>query len=202
MKSALITLNKVGAQFSGKEQSELKRISCVQVEKQLFQVSSDYLSLALLQHWAFLIEHSHGAGQRDERVFRLLDHVTDYMKKSPARKHYPGMNLYFEFWLLALCGEFPVIRNIHDVEITSDGKMKLKKSQMVMSTNGGCSEADRLLLQECFKQTIEQFVRFALQYGVPNCLSEAAGSLWRSIINRKLVARKLLMDQFREKEIL
>ena len=202
LQSALVPLNRLNARFSGKEQSELKRMTILNIERQLFDVSTQYLTLCLLQHWSVLIFKSQPSAQCDERVFRLVDHVSGFLLKSRKPENLMLVNLYFELWMLVLGGEFPLIRSEADLATNLEGGFSWKKGKFVMVTKAMCSATDSQILVNCFKLTIEEFIHYAIQYPRPFCLYEASGHLWDALLDKKIHTRTTLVDCFREKGFL
>lgn len=202
LRSSLVPLNLVEIGLSGKEQASLLRAQIHQVHRQLFDVSTSFLSLTLLQHWCFLVRKSQPDHQADPKVFRLLEHVSTFISIGPDKDKLAFANLYFEFWLLALNGDFPILRKRSDLEPLERGGFRVRSSEFVMVTNAMFSDADAVLLTNCFQQTIEEFLHNAIQYPGPDCLFEAAGLLWDTVVEKKKYTRTMLMDCFREKGIL
>jgi len=197
--SALVPLNLWSVKITGKEQAALKRFQVHQVSRQLYDVSSSYAALCLLQHWAHLIAQCQAPGQLDSRVFRLLDHVTDFLLVNHETSRFFAMNLYLEWWLLVLSGAFPAIQDVREIECLPDGGFYVKKGNSLIPTNTKCSENDLSLLVDCFKQRIEVFVGNAIQYQRPDCLFEASGFLWDGLLDKKIHTRTTLLSCLREK---
>jgi hypothetical protein len=185
--------------MTGKEQAELKRFHVHQVARQLYDVSSSYPALCLLQHWAHMIAQCQAPNQSDARVFRLLDHVTDYLLMDHETSRFYAVNLYLEWWLLVLSGAFPAVQDVSEIECHPECGFYVKKGNSLIPTNTKCSERELSLLVDCFKQRIEVFVRNAIQYQRSDCLIEASGFLWDGLLDKKIHTRTTLMSCLREK---
>lgn len=181
-------LNKVLGQIFGKEHQELKKISELSLITSNYELGSNYLGLCLLQHWASLIDYSQAIDQPEETIYRLLSHCCDFMQKNAEIENIALYNLYFETWLLHLCGVLP--RHLAPMEL-HDPQERLM-SDLLNSP----------LIRRIFQVRIEQLGRDVLKLGSLDRTTEVLGKMWMSFLDRELKIRKILLSQIKERRSL
>ncbi len=181
---ALLTpLTRLSFQLGGREHQHLKNLSEPQVEAHCFDLAADYTGLCLVSHWAWLVRRTQPDEHPDVRVFRLLDHLLQFLRgPRPDHTALHLANLYFEIWLLHFSGILarqPITEDADSVEERLAAKL------------------DRDLLTLAFQRKIEQFGEDALKLGVFHGSTVALGALWERLLDRELKARHVLYKQLK-----
>lgn len=189
----LTPLNLVSLQISGKQHQDLKYLSGFHLEKSSFNLAGDYLGLALVHHWTWLIERSQPEGQADERVFRLIQHGLSGLQSLP-KSQWSLANIYFEAWLLHFSGMLSRVTGPDSWE-----ESEVSSSHDVQQV---AASVDWHARYPVFQLKIEDFVAHALQYGVSNAPYGPMGRMWELFLSSELKSRKVLMEQFKERRFL
>lgn len=168
----------------GKEHQQLKNMREVVVEDHCFDLAADYLRLALLSHWGWLILKTQPEGQQDPGVFRLLSHLLSALKAGHETEYLPIFNLYFEIWLLHFCGVFG--RQLPPIDQPLDG---LSEEERLFR------RINRQLLTQVFQKKIEECVPLALKLGSLSRTTATVGTLWERLLDRELKTRQVFYKQ-------
>ena len=106
----LTPMTYISYEARSREHQELEKIGDLTVEHHFYDFASNYLGLSLLQHMAFLVNTSQPDRHPDERVFRLMTHCLEICDDNANSVQTALTVLYFESWLLHLCGVLPRVR--------------------------------------------------------------------------------------------
>lgn len=181
--------------LSGKEQAELKRMDEVDLLYHHYDKASEYTGLALLQHWASLVNYSQPGEHEDVKVFRLINHSVLSFGGSTGPQAYPLLNLYFEVWLLHFCGVLPRIRQAQAPQTPDDDHRWdeiMKLWRMLHSP----------LLVEIFQSRIEDLMLNRLNLGSLSASHQILGRMWEIFLARNLEPRKRLLNLFEQRCLL
>lgn len=196
----LTPLCQVECELSGKQHQNLHQIKEIRLRDHNFDVAGNYLGLSLLHHWAWLIHQSQPEGQPDERVTRLLEHLTGFLNRTrqagtltPAMM--PHLNAYLETWLLVFAGVFS--RSPHSMQHMLQDLAEHSARQPPPWQPGDTNYTAQL-----FQLKIEPFLDFALQWGALTRLHRALGDIWEHFLAKPIKTRTNLVHQFNERRLL
>ncbi|MDJ0839454.1 MAG: recombination protein O N-terminal domain-containing protein [Acidobacteriota bacterium] len=183
----LAPLTLITCHLRGREHQELMTLEEPELECHRFELSARYTGLALLQHWAHLVDLSHGDGMPDEQVFRLLGHVLDGLGQGERPELFQPANLYLETWMLHFAGVLPraVPRGPKPESISKHAD----EQTLHRSLNPD-------LLRAVFQHPVETYLVLALDLGDFGQTQRALGMLWTRFLGREPKTRKLLEQQF------
>jgi DNA repair protein RecO (recombination protein O) len=104
--STLERLSQVRVHFTARENRELVRISHCDLEHSQFALSADFATGLALDIMSEISEHLLPMAEVNERYFRLLARVLDFLRARGADGVWPAVT-YFEVWSVRLSGILP-----------------------------------------------------------------------------------------------
>lgn len=107
--SGLERLSQINLSYFHRENRELMTLDRCELIHSQFGLASDYAAGVALDYIAEISEQLLPAGEPNERYFRLLIAVLDYLRGSAPHGLWPAVN-YFTVWAVRLSGVFPEMR--------------------------------------------------------------------------------------------
>ena len=190
----LMPLNWLEFQLSGREGQDLRTMNQVTMRRSVFNWSSDYMGLCLAQHWAELISRSQGEHQRDEGVFRLLQHSLEAVAVPSKDDSIALKNLYFETWLLHFCGAIARVRKADDL-LPALGAYRQSYDTELQQQLGGA-------MARLFQQRIEQFAGHAVECEALTRIFGLVGEMWQLFLDAPVKVRPTLIELFKQRRFL
>jgi DNA repair protein RecO (recombination protein O) len=102
--SGLERLSHVRISYFQRENRELVRVDSCELIRSQFDLVSDYSAGVMLDYFAEISEQLLPAAEADDRFFRLLAAVLEYLH---SRGNVWAAALYFTLWAVRLCGFLP-----------------------------------------------------------------------------------------------
>ena len=167
-----------------RENQDLEKMGDISVAHHFFDFASSYLGLSLLQHMAYLVKTSQPDRHPDERVFRLLTHCLQACGERAEAGRAGLIALYFESWLLHLCGVLPRVRSGSSPEDDGGEETDFRLVRRLQTP----------LMQRVFSQKIEDLCAAGPAGDLEQPL-ETLGVLWEHFLARKLPTRLVLLQQ-------
>jgi DNA repair protein RecO (recombination protein O) len=164
--SSLERLSQVRIHYTARENRELVRIEHCDLEHSQFELSRDYACGLALDVMAEISEHLLPAAEVNERYFRLLGRVLEFLRQRGEGGVWQAVT-YFEVWAVRLTGILP--------------ELKL-------------SEESQLVLRDIFKHSVEAMPERAWQATTARDLRRALVRLIETHIERRLLAAPMLED--------
>jgi DNA repair protein RecO (recombination protein O) len=107
--SGIERLSQVTMYYFQRENRELVTLDRCELIHSQFSLAGDYAASIALDYIAEISEHLLPAGEPNERYFRLLAAVLDYLRRCPEAGLWPSVN-YFLLWAVRLSGLLPELR--------------------------------------------------------------------------------------------
>ena len=107
--SGLERLSHISLSYFQRENRELVTLDRCELIQSQFSMAGDYGAGIALDYMSEISEQLLPPGEPNDRYFRLLSAVLDYLRASPANRLWPAVN-YFSVWAVRLSGIFPELR--------------------------------------------------------------------------------------------
>jgi DNA repair protein RecO (recombination protein O) len=107
--AGLERLSQVRLAYFQQENRELVRLDSCELIASPFELQADYAVGVALDYMAEVSEHLLAPGEAQERFFRLLAAVLDYLRRERGRGVWPAV-LYFTLWAVRLSGFLPELK--------------------------------------------------------------------------------------------
>jgi DNA repair protein RecO (recombination protein O) len=119
--AGLERLSQVRLAYFQQENRELVRLDSCELIRSPFELQSDYAVGVALDYIAEVSEHLLAPAEANERFYRLLAAVLDYLQQEKGRGVWPAV-LYFTLWAVRLSGFLPEIKKVdaESAEIASE----------------------------------------------------------------------------------
>jgi DNA repair protein RecO (recombination protein O) len=121
--AGLERLSHVQAAYFQRETRELVSLDSCELIRSQFELQSDYAVGVALDYLAEVAEQLLAPAEQNERFFRLLLSVLDYMQAARATGLWPAAT-YFTLWAVRLSGFLPGVRVSPDSLAIADEMMK------------------------------------------------------------------------------
>lgn len=169
---------------TGRENQHLKNLSSIDVESHVYDFASSYLGLTLLNHWSFLIDKTQPEEHPDSSVYRLLEHVLEYLRQNQTTPRSLRLtNLYFEMWLLHFSG---ILHRQHpnqtgEEDIAPEVRLARKLPPELFSA--------------VYRHQLPAFLEQAENWESEAKINTSLGQLWQKFLDCDLPPRALFLNQ-------
>jgi len=151
-------LSHVNMWFYARENRDLVTLErCELIHSQMALVS-DFAGCVVLDYLAEVSEHLLPANEPNERFFRLLLAVLEYLRANPVAGVWPAVH-YFSLWAVRLSGFLPEPRVSADSRRLADEIMRMPIGQLSEREWSAATAADlRRFLLRCLQDQIERTI--------------------------------------------
>jgi hypothetical protein len=196
--SALAPLNGLTVTWEEKATPGFHRLVALDVDDSVFEQLTHLSTLSYAQWLADLVNRLFPLNQSDPRVFRLLLHVNEDLRANPPSSTLRVRGAYVALWLLQLSGLTPQ----WDSPLTQLHQERQRKQPPEDQIGAETLAAVmKRVVQAMTKQTIEEFSRFAIEWGLQGEIWEGSGLFLAQALDRELPLRRAFTTYTMERSI-
>ena len=127
--SGLERLSRVRMTYFQRETRELVSLDSCELIQSQFELSADYTSGVALDYFAEVSEQLLPPGEPNEKFFRLLVAMLDYLGQKGAEGVWPSIT-YFSLWAVRLSGFLPELRVTREEEAIAEEMLQTPIEQL------------------------------------------------------------------------